>query len=161
MPSSDQTRGEGIQRVIEPDVESQNEQDWSVPLSSRREGRERVVSLLYEMSIKGYSQDQLLGEMTLNLDSFITKRFLGINNYREQLDQEIASLSRDWDPERMPIIDRNILELGLFELLFCPEVPTGVILSEAVELAQSLSTDNSGKFINGLLSAASKKIRQI
>lgn len=150
---------ENLQRIPDINDDEQNTEDWTVPIASRREGRERVISLLYEMDIKGCTAQTLLSETTLTPDPFVLKRFLGVVEHRSQLDKEIILLSKDWDPDRMPRIDRSILQLGLFELLFCPEVPTGPILSEAVELAHNFSTESSGKFINGILSAAGKQIR--
>lgn len=146
-------------RVEDQRGDDESDKDWVVPISSRREGRERVLSLLYEKEMKGYSSTELLEELTLQPDPFVAKRFLGVSQHQSELDLEIAKLSQDWDPERMPVLDHNILLLGLFELIFCPDIPTGAILSEAVELAQAYSTESSGKFINGLLSAAARHIR--
>lgn len=147
------------ERVIIPAGDEEETEDWIVPISSRREGRERLISLLYEMEIKNSSADTLLDELTLTPDPFVTSRFLGIANNKARLDAEIKRLSQDWDPSRMPLLDYAILQLGMYELIFCPEIPTGVILSEAVELAQKFSTESSGKFINGLLSAAARQLR--
>lgn len=136
-----------------------DDEDWVVPITTRREGRERVVSLLYELAMKSISANELLGELTLNPDPFVRSRFDGIAKHGSEIDDEIGGYSKDWDLDRMPTIDRCILRLGIYELLFCPDIPTGVILSEAVELAQSYSTESSGKFINGLLSAAARNMR--
>lgn len=155
----DSRDGEDIKEIDDPELKKIEAKDWVVPISSRREGRERVISLLYEMEMKSTSAQDILGGLTLSPDEFVTKRFIGIATHRIQLDQEISTLSNDWDPERMPIIDRLISQLAIFELMFCPEVPTAAILSEAVELAQLFSTDGSGRFINGLLSNAAKRIR--
>ncbi len=141
------------------DGDDEHSEDWVVPISSRREGRERVVSLLYEMEMKNSSAQEILDDLTLRPDPFVTERFLGICENEERLNNEIKRLSLDWDPSRMPLLDYAILRLGMYELLFCDEVPSGVILSEAVELAQKYSTESSGKFINGLLSAAAKQLR--
>lgn len=153
------TKGDEVKKLEDPQQEIKSAQDWIVPLASRREGRERVISLLYEMEMKSCSPSELLDQLTLNPDNFVLERFMGICSKREQLDLEINALSKDWEVERMPLIDRIIAEQALYELLFCPEIPTGVILSEAVELAQNFSTDGSGKFVNGLLSAAAKQVR--
>ncbi|MDA8271823.1 MAG: transcription antitermination factor NusB [Actinomycetota bacterium] len=147
------------ERVRIPAGDEEETEDWIVPIASRREGRERVISLLYEMEIKNSSADTLLNELTLTPDPFVTSRFLGIAENKARLDTEIKRLSQDWDPSRMPLLDYAVLQLGMYELIFCPEIPTGVILSEAVELAQKFSTESSGKFINGLLSAAARLLR--
>lgn len=148
-----------FKRVIDPDEESDSSEDWVVPIITRREGRERVISLLYELEMKNSTPKTLLSELTLKPDPFVLKRYLGITRSRSQLNDQIKSFSQDWDPSRMPVLDHAILQLALFELIFCPEVPTGVVLSEAVELAQKYSTESSGKFINGLLSAAARQLR--
>ena len=148
-----------VKRVIDSTEDSENSEDWVVPIISRREGRERVISLLYELEMKNSTPETLLSELTLKPDPFVLKRYLGITNAKSQLNDQIKSFSQDWDPSRMPVLDHAILQLALFELIFCPEVPTGAILSEAVELAQKYSTESSGKFINGLLSAAARQLR--
>lgn len=155
----DSVDGEEIQEIDDPELKKIEAKDWIVPITSRREGRERVISLLYEMDMKSSSPQEILNGLTLSPDEFVLKRFLGITKNRVVLDGEISSLSNDWDPERMPIIDRLISQLAIYELMFCPEVPDAAILSEAVELAQSFSTDGSGRFLNGLLSNAAKHIR--
>lgn len=152
-------REEKTPSVSDGDADEASE-DWVVPISSRREGRERVISLLYEMEMKGLTPESLISELTLKPDPFVSKRFTGISEHRTRIDSEIKRFSQDWDPSRMPVIDYKILQLGIFELIFCPEVPTGVILSETVELAQRFSTESSGKFINGLLSAAARSLRE-
>ena len=146
-------------RVIDSIEDSESNEDWVVPIITRREGRERVISLLYELEMKNSTPETLLSELTLKPDPFVLKRYLGITSAKSQLNEQIKSFSQDWDPSRMPVLDHAILQLGLFELIFCPEVPTGAVLSEAVELAQKYSTESSGKFINGLLSAAARQLR--
>ncbi len=158
MPNSQ--GGKKTERTLVPDEADENSQDWVVPIASRREGRERVISLLYEMEVKSCSASALLQELTLKPDPFVAERLLGIAENQVLLNAEIRKLSGDWEPSRMPLLDYAILQLGMFELIFRPEVPTGVILSEAVELAQKFSTESSGKFINGLLSAAARKLRE-
>jgi N utilization substance protein B len=77
----------------------------------------------------------------------------GVVANAERIDAALAAYaSPDWPLERMPAVDRNLLRIGAYELLCCPDVPPGVAISEAVELATSLSTDDSPKFVNGVLS---------
>ena len=73
---------------------------------------------------------------------------------KETLDQEISERSKGWSVERLSVVDRNILRLALYELRFTPETPPAVVINEAVELAKRFSTDESPKFINGILGAA-------
>jgi N utilization substance protein B len=83
----------------------------------------------------------------------------GVEDHRQQLDDLIAEHARNWSLERMPAIDRNVLRLALFELIGRPDVPTAVVIDEAVELAKRFSTDDSGRFVNGMLSAIAPKLR--
>ena len=78
---------------------------------------------------------------------------------RERIDELISWNLVDWTLERMPAVDRNVLRLAVAELLACPEVPTAVILNEAVELASAYSTDDSGRFVNGVLATLALQVR--
>ncbi len=161
VPNRENMSNSDRRRITIPDQDNHNaSEDWIVPISSRREGRERVISLLYEMEIKNSTAKVVMGELTLKPDPFVSERFLGICQNDEKLKNAITNLSQDWDTSRMPLIDYAILRLGMFELMFCTDIPAGVILSEAVELAQKYSTESSGKFINGLLSAAARELRR-
>ena len=76
----------------------------------------------------------------------------GVDIHRRKIDELIATYSQGWDMDRMPVIDRNILRLAIFEILWSPDVPQAVAINEAIELAQTLSTDESSKYVNGVLS---------
>ena len=76
----------------------------------------------------------------------------GVESNRRKIDELIATYSQGWDMDRMPVIDRNILRLAMYEILWSNDVPQAVAINEAVELAQTLSTDESSKYINGVLS---------
>lgn len=83
----------------------------------------------------------------------------GVTEHRTALDALIAAYARDWTLERMPVVDRNILRVAIYELHHT-DVPPAVAINEAVELAKDLSTDDSGRFINGILSRAVKRLEQ-
>ncbi|WP_433325038.1 transcription antitermination factor NusB [Spirillospora sp. CA-294931] len=76
----------------------------------------------------------------------------GVQDHSERIDELIATYATGWTLDRMPVVDRNILRMGAFELLWVDDVPDGVAVSEAVGLATELSTDESPRFVNGLLS---------
>jgi len=76
----------------------------------------------------------------------------GVVEYHEEIDDMLETYSNDWAIDRMPVLDRAILRVALWEILHNPDVPDGVAINEAVELAKEYSTDDSGAFINGLLS---------
>ena len=82
-----------------------------------------------------------------------------MEDHRAELDELIVAHARNWSLERMPAIDRNLLRLALYELKDRPEVPVAVVIDEAVELAKRFSTDDSGRFVNGMLSAIAPKLR--
>lgn len=83
----------------------------------------------------------------------------GVTGRQPELDALISRHARGWSIERMPSLDRCVLRMAIFELLERPEVPTAVILDEAVELAKVYSTDDSGRFVNGVLSAVARQVR--
>jgi N utilization substance protein B len=83
----------------------------------------------------------------------------GVAEHRARLDEVIAAHSKGWTLERMPVIDRTVLRIAGFELLARPDVPVAVVLDEAIELAKRFSTDDSGRFVNGVLSALAPVLR--
>jgi N utilization substance protein B len=83
----------------------------------------------------------------------------GVERRRSELDAHIEAAAEHWTLERMPLVDRNLLRLGAFELLERPEVPTAVVLDEAIELAKLLSTEESGRFVNGVLGRIAREVR--
>ncbi len=83
----------------------------------------------------------------------------GVSARREELDREIEEASEHWSVARMPIIDRTILRVGLYELRYEPETPTAVIVSEAVRIAKTYSTERSGSFVNGVLASLARAVR--
>jgi transcription antitermination protein NusB len=121
---------------------------------SRRQGRKRALDILYEADLRGrptatvlagqLSADDPPGDFTVDL-------VRGVHRNRGQLDRLIESYARDWKLARMPVVDRNLLRIGLFEILHVDDVPTAVAIDEAVDLAKELSTDDSGRFVNGVL----------
>jgi N utilization substance protein B len=84
---------------------------------------------------------------------------LGVAARKDEIDALISRFAIDWVLERMPVIDRTLLRMATFELLGRPDVPTGAIISEAVELAKRFSTDESGRFVNGVLSSIAAVVR--
>jgi transcription antitermination protein NusB len=84
----------------------------------------------------------------------------GVGEHVEQLDAAIAARAKGWTLVRMPVLDLNVLRLGAFELAHRPDVPVAVAIDEAVELAKRFSTDDSGKFVNGVLSALVGDLRE-
>lgn len=128
-------------------------------LGSRREARERALSLLYEAEVKDLSPQAILDEQPVTPDPFVTQLVGGVGERRQDIDGLIERYAIDWTLERMPSIDRNVLRIAVFELLARADVPVGAIISEAVELAKRYSTDDSGRFVNGLLANVAVEVR--
>ena len=130
-------------------------------VSTRHAARTVALQILYEADLKGRPLADVLAAH-LSADEpppeFAVALVRGVHRHREQIDGLIETHSKGWKLSRMPIVDRNVLRLGLFELLHSPEVPTAVAIDEAVELAKELSTADSGRFVNGLLSRASETL---
>jgi N utilization substance protein B len=125
----------------------------------RSDARERSLYLLYEAHSKGISPSDALALQVLEPDELTRLLVTGVEEHRDRLDAAIAATSRGWTLQRMPVIDLNVLRLGAFELAERPEVPVAVVIDEAVELAKRFSTDDSGRFVNGVLSALKDELR--
>jgi len=125
----------------------------------RSDARERALYLLYEAHSKGIDPTDALALQVLEPDELTTMLVNGVEAHRERLDTAIAAKAKGWTLERMPVLDLNVLRLASFELAERPDVPVAVVLDEAVELAKRFSTDDSGRFVNGVLSALVDELR--
>ncbi len=126
----------------------------------RSDARERALYALYEASVKGIEPGAVLAAQVVPPDELTTLLVTGVAEHRERLDAAIDAKSQGWTLERMPVLDLNVLRLGAFELAERPDVPVAVVIDEAVDLAKRFSTDNSGRFVNGLLAALAPELRQ-
>ena len=125
----------------------------------RHQSRERALTLLYEAELKGESPGAVLGALPVAPDPYVTSLVTAVTDHRDQIDTLIGDAAIGWDIARMAVVDRNVLRLATAELLAEPEVPTAVILNEAVELASAFSTDDSGRFVNGVLATVAVAAR--
>ena len=130
-----------------------------MPVGSRREARERALSLLYEAQAKDLKPSELLAELPLAPDAFAAELIVGVGAHLGRLDELIARFAVDWAVDRMPVIDLTLLRIAVYELVERPDVPTGAVISEAVELAKLYSTEESGRFVNGVLGAIALEVR--
>ena len=126
----------------------------------RRVARERALSLLYEAQAKGLSPAAVLADLPAPPDAFAADLVAGVGEAEAEIDDVIGRHAVDWTVDRMPVIDRTVLRIAVFELLHRPEIPTGAIISEAVELAKAYSTEESGKFVNGVLGSVATAVRE-
>jgi len=125
----------------------------------RSDARERALILLYEAESKSIAPSDVVDAQVLTPDELTRTLVEGVQNRGREIDDLIATHAKGWTLQRMPTIDRNVLRIGTFELLCRPDVPIAVVIDEAVELAKRFSTDDSGKFVNGVLSTIAPKVR--
>ena len=124
-------------------------------MAARSKARKRALDILFAAELRGLPASQLLAEhQSLGeqpVPEYAAELVRGVVAHRGQIDTLISENAVAWTLDRMPAVDRNILRLGVYELLWADDVPDGVAISEAVLLAQDLSTDASPAFVNGLL----------
>jgi N utilization substance protein B len=128
-------------------------------VSQRGQARERALDLLYEAEAKDVAPSDVLAELVVAADPFTEDLVAGVDRHGQEIDGLIRRFARGWALERMPVVDRAVLRLGVYELCHHPDVPTGVVLSEAVDLASRFSTDESAPYVNGVLAAIAAEVR--
>ena len=124
-------------------------------MAARSKARKRAVDLLYEADIRATDPLATLAERIELRDPPVNEYSIdlveGVVAHRERIDEILADYAEGWTVERMPGVDRAVLRIGVFELLWRDDVPDPVVIDEAVELAKTLSTDESPRFVNGVL----------
>jgi N utilization substance protein B len=124
-------------------------------MGARSKARKRAVDVLYEAAQRDGDALQTLKDRLLQSDppvpEYAVELVEGVVANRIRIDELLSTYAEEWTLDRMPPVDLAILRLGVFELLWRDDVPDAVVVSEAVELASSLSTDESPAFVNGLL----------
>lgn len=120
----------------------------------RREAREKALFCLYQSDLLDIDVDELI-KMDLknkkNIDQFTLKLVKGVKNNFENLNEIINLHSSNWQIDRMSILDRNMLRIALYEIMFEQEIPLKVTINEAIEISKKYGTNESGKFVNGIL----------
>lgn len=123
--------------------------------SGRSKQRRYALRILFEMDINNSSLVEVLeGKRQVGEDEpgeFTISLVRGVGAHLSEIDRIISDYSEGWHLERMPRVDRNVLRMSLYELFFVDDIPPGATIDEAVELAKAFSTEDSGKFINGVL----------
>lgn len=125
----------------------------------RSDARERALYLLYEAHSKGIDPADTIDLQVVEPDQLTQELVIGVGRDVGRLDELIAAKAKGWTLARMPVLDLNVMRLAVYELLDRPHVPTAVVLNEAVELAKRFSTDDSGRFVNGVLAAIAADVR--
>ncbi len=130
-------------------------------MGARSKARKRALDMLYAADLRGESAVDALdraidaGEGPTN--DYTATLVRGVFEHVTRIDELLSEYSEGWTLERMPAVDRNVLRLGVWELLYADDVPDAVAVSEAATLVRELSTDDSPSFINGILGAILKK----
>jgi N utilization substance protein B len=124
-------------------------------VSARSKARKRALDVLYEADVRDVDPLTTLAERVAlaqpPVSDYTIELVQGVQAHHDRIDAILADYAEGWTVARMPDVDRAILRLGVYELLWCDEVPDAVAIDEAVELAKTLSTDESPRFVNGVL----------
>jgi len=127
-------------------------------MTARRKARKRALDVLYQAELRNLPRDQALTSYLAGLAEpgaeyldYTRALVTGVAAHAERIDELISSYAEGWILERMPVIDRNLARIAVFELLYRDDVDSPVAITEAVDLAETLSTDDSPRFLNGLL----------
>jgi len=126
-------------------------------LGKRRRSRESALQVLYQLDIKKQDATRAIAQWkdyfspNEERDEFVERIVLGVLKHCMEIDRLIEQCSENWRLDRMSVIDRNILRMAAFELLYCEEIPPKVTLNEAIDLGKRYGSGDSGSFINGIL----------
>jgi N utilization substance protein B len=126
---------------------------------SRRLARETALQVLYQIDITGDQENiqEIIQNWATEFDvssknrEFIKKLVAGTLAQKEKIDQKIAQTAHEWALDRMNAVDRNLMRLAVYEMMYCPETPQRVTLNEAIEIAKRFGGEDSARFINGIL----------
>jgi N utilization substance protein B len=123
-------------------------------MSARRKARKKALDLLFEADLRSVSAQALLTERPadeLSQRDYVQTLIDGVTTHREKIDELIHTYAEGWDLDRLPAVDRNLLRIALYEILWEENLDDQIAISEAIELAQELSTKESAGYINGVL----------
>jgi N utilization substance protein B len=124
-------------------------------MAARTKARKRALDVLFESEVRGLALDGTLqdhlDDREKPMNDYTVVLVRGVAEHRRRIDELLSAYSEGWTLDRMPSVDRNVLRLGVFEVLHVDDVPDAVAISEAVNLVRDLSTDESPAFVNGVL----------
>ena len=133
-------------------------EDARVRMPARRKARKRALDVLYQADLRGLPVGEVLAAYVERLEeprpahlAYASRLVEGVAAHQDRIDELIASYAEGWTLERMPPVDRNLARIAVYELLWVDEIDDAVAITEAVELARQLSTDDSPRFLNGVL----------
>ncbi|MEG6615903.1 transcription antitermination factor NusB [Peptococcaceae bacterium 1198_IL3148] len=133
---------------------------------SRRQARETALQVLFAVDVGKIELDQAFNYVveefntSLNARQFARELLEGAIKYKDELDAIIARLSKGWEMKRLASVDRNIMRLALYELIYRDDIPPAVSVNEAVEMAKLFGGEKSGKFVNGILGQVVEKLAE-
>jgi N utilization substance protein B len=126
-------------------------------VAARSKARKRALDHLYACELRGDDPIATLDDRIADGDpphnAYTAELIRGVVEHRDRIDELLDTYSESWSLKRMPAIDRNVLRIGAYELLYAADIPDGVAVSEAMALVRELSTDDSPAFVNGILGA--------
>ena len=122
----------------------------------RSRARRQAVQILYQREITGEAPGSILDSRSFNPEDGVPTEFCrsllsGVEAHQETIDEALAEVSEHWAVSRMPVVDRSILRLAVYEILYVDDIPDSVSINEAVEMAKVYGGDDSSKFVNGVL----------
>jgi N utilization substance protein B len=127
-------------------------------MPARRKARKRALDVLYEADLRDLPPSQVLASYLDRIEkphpdhlNYTIALVEGVAQHLGRIDELIASYAEGWTIDRMPVVDRNLARIAVYELLYVPEIDDPVAITEAVELAKQMSTDDSPRFLNGML----------
>jgi len=129
----------------------------------RREGRELAMKLLYREAIAGLTDRAIpdLEEARPGALEFAETLVAGVHAHAASIDEAISRASEHWDIGRMGAVDRTILRIGVYELMCAPETPVGAVINEAIDTARKYSSEECGRFVNGVLDRIAREVRDV
>ena len=129
-------------------------------MNARREARELAMQALFQLDFNPQDLDAAVAaawpdrELAADVKAFAEELIRGVAAHRAKIDEEVRRCSENWDLRRMGAVDRNILRVAMYELLFRPDIPPVVSIDEAIDIARDFSDETSAKFVNGILDRA-------
>ncbi len=133
---------------------------------ARSEERENLMQMVYQMSLQNDFSQEAYEKFTelqveINITDYFSKTYEAIKANLEEIDKKINECSLKWKTSRMPVVDLSILRLAMAEIVYINDIPVSVSINEAVNLAKKFSTENSSRFINGVLGKAAREIQDV
>ncbi len=135
-------------------------------MGNRRQSREFAMQALFDMDMSHDSSDERFSLFCQNFDPpekakpFLIKLYKGVVEHKTYIDSLIDRFSSNWKIERISCVDRNVMRIAIYEMLYCDDIPAKVSINEAIDIGKRYGTDESGAFINGILDSIRKMIDQ-